>query len=509
MTDEFDEEIDSVLEEDGMRRSRRTVLDEIQVTGTPEGTGSVTMGEGGRVEYGDYVDPSLPTKRAPTGPTREQIARWEVETGRSMEGEEISPLWDTLETVSPLTRRSRADQTGARSAERLHRFWDQLTLGDAELGGRNPIRPIVGRDRRAEAPIAGYADGLSLGWADEIGAGIRAPIRGESYDDALSEIRGRDRAAREQAPELYSVGEAGGIATGALALPSIPVAQGAGTAARVGAAAGTGAIYGGLSGAGHSDADTIGGRVEDAIEPAIAGGFTGGVLGVGAEGVRRLADPASRAAVREYADESLLAATRPHGSRSEAVGAFLSDAADTSADAYSREVADAAGTLRSARTPEGQRIVPRVGSMSPLSSTTDVIADRATRARRAGAPHAVDEVLEAAQHNAQHGGHAPGHTMTERLIARFGRTAQATGLDWLARLMDVAPSSPRVAGYAERLSEAAGRGPAALTATHYTLMQRDAEYRRLAEEAQEAAQSEEAQGTSGGFDAELDALLSE
>lgn len=509
-----DSGLDDLGFEADLRPVQRTVLDEVQVEGTPEGTGTVTMGESGRVErsgrVADRTQPIAPVKEMSAPPSREFAARWEVESGQTAEGEPVSAFWDLVEGTNPVAVPGSRTSARARDrlAERGQRFWDQFTSGDERLGGRNPLQSIVGEDMRSEAPAAGFGQGLTFGASDELLAPVRAAVRGESQEQALSEIRRRQRTAREQAPDTYGAGETAGVLATSAVLPSIRAAQGAGTLARVGAATGTGAIYGGLSGFGHSEAEDLSGLAQDAGESALAGGLTGGLIGAGGEALRRATDPASRAAVRQTADEALLAATRRGGSRQQAIDAFTPNPSSRPTEVVRGEVRQAADALRRARTPQGEPVVPRVGS-------TGTIAERARLARQAGD---TSPVLRVAERNARMqeppagladliapslggaagaavdvmaggGGGALGTWVARQAWRRYGRTFTASGLDWLARTMERTPQS--FGRYGQIITEAAGRGPAALTATHYTLMQRDAEYRRLVTEAQEREQETE------------------
>lgn len=347
-----------------MRRTRRTVLPEIDITGTPEGTGTVRMPRGGRVERGANVDASLPLAPDPDTEARMRelaidqplviSARPDPERERRLElareMEDTSALGDVARAINPLDDRG-SRRAAARTRERLQNLWDEITLGDATLGGRDPLHPIIGRDRRSEAPIAGLAEAVTLGHPevlDETMARLRAggaregiiesaraaapimrsipgapqalaPLAEElartpheapgTYEEELAGMRDRAATAREQAPEAAAMGET----AGQVAMTLVP-----GAAGRRGVALGAG--IGGLAAHGASDVDITEdplGAAAEIVPGALAGaaGAAAGQAGSRALGAlgRGPADAATRqarlAAAREVA--ALPASARP------------------------------------------------------------------------------------------------------------------------------------------------------------------------------------------------------
>jgi hypothetical protein len=304
-----------------MQPTRRIVMGETTIE-----AGSPTRYDpsGERTQIGHAVDAGAPIaaspepswqergKAAPTGPTVSQRARWEVAQGRTSDGGSTpSAAWDAFIGATPQAGVFGADVSGARArtGERAQSFWDQMVLGDAQLGGRNPIGATVGRDRRGEAPIAGVSSSLSLGFDDEAGGYLRSQTSGRSYEQERDALRQRSDEARSQAPQAFGVGEAIG------ALPAMAI-----NPATAGGRVALGTALGALSGAGHSEQTGIG-----LAGDAAAGGLLGGgsaALGEAAGGgmrgpMRSLAGRFRRGAevAQEGADQALLEASGFWGNR--------------------------------------------------------------------------------------------------------------------------------------------------------------------------------------------------
>lgn len=143
--------------------------------------------------------------------------------------------------------------------------------------------------------VAGYvnkgvqtlASGATAGFADEIGAGLDAlPVAayrsiadgqpfdvGKAYDDRLQAYRGDLQSFRDDNPGSALVGEiAGAVISPAARLGAGYLANGVGTAARMG----RGAVVGGGFGAAYGAGNAEGGAIERA-----KGAGVGGVLGAG------------------------------------------------------------------------------------------------------------------------------------------------------------------------------------------------------------------------------------
>lgn len=151
----------------------------------------------------------------------------------------------------------------------------------------------------------GMADLASFGFADELGAGARylggkvLPWQSNvTYDQALEEVRGKDKAVREANPKTYLAGQVlGGVGAarglGRLGLTGANlVGAPASLGGRVALGAGEGAAYGGIYGAGSGEG--AGGRATEALKNAALGGVVGGALPVVAQGAssayRNIAD---------------------------------------------------------------------------------------------------------------------------------------------------------------------------------------------------------------------------
>ncbi len=147
-------------------------------------------------------------------------------------------------------------------------------LSPADLEGAKPVttNPII-------SGVRGALQGITMGYGDELAAGIEHILGIRNYTKARDDFRGRNATARADNPTTYGAGEiAGSVATAAL--PGLNVAKGAGTAVRIGKSAALGT----LGGVGYSDAQDAGGIAQDA-----AGGFAGGLLGgVAVEGAGRV-----------------------------------------------------------------------------------------------------------------------------------------------------------------------------------------------------------------------------
>jgi hypothetical protein len=171
-------------------------------------------------------------------------------------------------------------------------------------------KPEPAPDRGALGAVSNFvggvadaaAQGASFGFADELGAGMRALVRGGtnliqgkdadlggSYDRALADIRGRDKQFAEEHPVASMVGNvAGGLALGNLGgkavstVSSMPrnIAKGAGTGAAYGALNGFGAGEGGLDN-----------RLEAAGQGAMMGGGLGAAVPLAGATVARVISP--------------------------------------------------------------------------------------------------------------------------------------------------------------------------------------------------------------------------
>jgi hypothetical protein len=204
-----------------------------------------------------------------------------------------------------------------------------------------PVPDIDPADRgAADAAIRGFAQGVTFGFADEIGAAIDAslapvvnwflpqgaqrlaePDWSSRYDDALAVGRQMDKAAEKFHPTAQGLGTlAGGFATVPFApeatlFRGFQAAANASRFARLGAlgsrisasaanSAITGGAYGGFYGLGSTDGD-FSKRLGGAGEDALWGGLLGGAIGLPLSAVgEALAARAARSAPGQAAQHS-------------------------------------------------------------------------------------------------------------------------------------------------------------------------------------------------------------
>jgi hypothetical protein len=155
----------------------------------------------------------------------------------------------------------------------------------------------------------GATEGMTLGFADELGAGAAAPVRavgdlftgrgfdlGRAYDEGLSETRGIMADAKAVNPAAAVAGDVTGslVTGGGLAKGGVTLMNGAKSLpGLIGRGAAEGSIYGGVSGFGRSEGD-----LEDRSRDAAWGAGIGGLAGGGISGVAgALASRAAKAAV--------------------------------------------------------------------------------------------------------------------------------------------------------------------------------------------------------------------
>lgn len=403
MPDPFDD-LDIEFEEESSRPSaRRTVLDPVDVVGAADGTGTSTMGEGGRVVIDGPVD---------KGPAQRPDYQ------RGMELEDAARARDTrsqqIAAADEASRRggflgSILDATGLggegsmrRTGERAHQLWDQLTSSDARLGGRNTIDPIVGEDLRGEAGAAGVTDTALLGFGDEA-AGAASALAGGDYTETRDRARQRAHRAAEQAPGLHAIGQVAGTAP-LMALPGASSTS-AGPLMRLAMGAGQGAQLGGMAAFGGSEADLVG---EDAnptrlatdtgIGAAIGGGA--GLLGqLGGDAAAHLTNPQ---AMRRAADASQRFADR---ARLEASGVW-GDRATRAANELPGGQERLAQTLRRYHIGQGNGILPRaeraIGEAETLRRAAgSTLEQLAQTADDAGVRIPAQGVIDAAESSAQ------------------------------------------------------------------------------------------------------------
>jgi hypothetical protein len=122
----------------------------------------------------------------------------------------------------------------------------------------------------AEGLAGQVAQGLTLGWSDELAAKLRSITSDETYEEALADEQGNIERFREQNPGLSLSAEiAGGFA------PPARLLSLGGKAINTGRAITSGVVGGGLYGAGASEE---GDRLTGATVGAGVGGLTAGML---------------------------------------------------------------------------------------------------------------------------------------------------------------------------------------------------------------------------------------
>lgn len=149
-------------------------------------------------------------------------------------------------------------------------------------------------DNRVNAVGEGVVQGLTLGFADELGGaaraafGPRAPGRdrsfGERYENERDALRRNAAHAQQEAPGAYGTAEFVGGIVPAMAIPG--AGPGASLTRRVVTSAAGNALYGGLSGAGHSEEEDMIGVARDAGAEALIGAGTGAAMELGMAGLR-------------------------------------------------------------------------------------------------------------------------------------------------------------------------------------------------------------------------------
>ncbi len=128
---------------------------------------------------------------------------------------------------------------------------------------------------KTESAVRGFAQGASLGFADEISGAAESLFSDKTYEQARNESRANFDAARKANPGSYTAGEVGGsIATAAIPL---------GGTATLAKAVQTGARIGAINAYGQSEAD----NAKDAIRDVAVGSVMGAGGATIAKGVEK------------------------------------------------------------------------------------------------------------------------------------------------------------------------------------------------------------------------------
>lgn len=224
------------------------------------------------------------------------------------------------------------------------------------------------RSMYAVPAIAGAADALSFGFADDAGDAVYGGESGNAID-----------WAEDQYPGSFNAGADVAIA-GQMALPGATM-RNAPTFARATGTALEAGLQGALGGYGHSDAETIGGRLDDAATGALTAGALGGGLGYAAG---RFGDEAARPVdedeiARLMRDANLERVSQAGGSQSLSSKRMRTLLPGTS----SEDRIEAAARLTNRLREEGVFDPRRVGPIQ-LPPNSDMIAQR------------VDDLMEGA-----------------------------------------------------------------------------------------------------------------
>jgi hypothetical protein len=172
----------------------------------------------------------------------------------------------------------RGDETTRQLATQM-RQRGQLERGADRIAREEVAIPGTGVTYSPGAMLSGVNDVLTLGHADEVGAGVDTALHGGDYRERRDEIRRNEARLREENPGSYMLGAAAGIPMSAAMLPSAGTA-GLSRAGAVGARALEGGIYGGLAASGASNREL---GEDGRLEEGLRGIATGGAFGAGME----------------------------------------------------------------------------------------------------------------------------------------------------------------------------------------------------------------------------------
>lgn len=189
----------------------------------------------------------------------------------------------TLEQLENALRN--ADKAGdAEAAKRLAQEIIRVRQQPAQPEQAAPeSRPTT----RIGSALTGLGQGLTLGWGDELAAGlaatVKAPFSDQSwrdlYNEQLGVERGNLQAARQEHPIITTIGEVGGaVGTGAGLASKGATLLGRATSipGAIGMGAAEGGAYGAVHGAGSAEE---GERLEGALKGGATGAAVGGAVG--------------------------------------------------------------------------------------------------------------------------------------------------------------------------------------------------------------------------------------
>lgn len=158
----------------------------------------------------------------------------------------------------------------------------------------------------------GVAQGMTLGFGDEIAGGLEAGMDSliadddKSFGDRYKESRDKYRDADHQAQKANPLTYFGGNLAGGAFVPGAAGIKGASIASSVLRGAAAGAAQGAVSGAGSSEEEDLGGIAGDAAWGSIVGAGTGGIVG----GVTNVVGRSLSKAGRQSLSDEVAAAKR-------------------------------------------------------------------------------------------------------------------------------------------------------------------------------------------------------
>jgi hypothetical protein len=262
-----------------------------------------------------------------------------------------------------------------------------------------------------ESGVRGAAQTASLGFADEITAGVlavKAKASGdprpfeEIYRSERDDSRKKYQAAQEANPNAYMAGEGAGI-VGSMLVPGLGEL---GAAKTLGGAVVGGAALGAAQGLGSSEADLtkgdFGGAAIDTGLGALVGGAAGAVgHGVG-KVVDRVAGRAEQGAARAVADQEAIQAAKVDQDIASKLGKYRSSVQSASRDleVLGREGAALPGQVgeRAAQfvdAPEGLAVREQVAANKLATAPERIGEMSAARAEHAAAVAGRDEAIRA------------------------------------------------------------------------------------------------------------------
>lgn len=163
-------------------------------------------------------------------------------------------------------------------------------------GWRSRARSVAPEVSGLESTLRGGAQGLSLGFADEL-AGVAGAVGGalagderdfaDRYRQERDESRAAYHAAEEANPGLYRAGEVGGGVAG-MFVPGLGAGRG------LAGAIGAGAALGGAAGLGGSESDLTRGDIGGALADTAGGAALGAAGGAVGHGLGQLAGSIGR-----------------------------------------------------------------------------------------------------------------------------------------------------------------------------------------------------------------------